>query len=167
MHAKLYLCYRVDQNNPRTGFVGSSNLTMAGLKRQGELNVDVIDHDATQKLADWFNDRWDDRWALDITNELIEILETSWATEELISPYHIYLKMAYHLAKEAREGVSEFKLPKVFEDTLFEFQKAAVKIATHHIHQRDGVLIGDVVGFGKTFMATAIARIIFDDFYFF
>jgi superfamily II DNA or RNA helicase len=165
LHAKLYLCYREDQNNPRTGFVGSSNLTMAGLKRQGELNVDVIDHDATQKLADWFNDRWEDRWALDITEELIEILETSWATEELISPYHIYLKMAYHLAKEAREGVTEFKLPKVFEDTLFEFQKAAVKIATHHIHQRDGVLIGDVVGFGKTFMATAIARIIFDDFH--
>ena len=152
-------------NLPRTGFVGSSNLTFAGLKKQGELNVDIVDHDATKKLENWFKNRWEDRWALDITEELIEVLETSWASEQLVSPYHIYLKMAYHLAKEAREGISEFKVPKVFEDILFEFQKAAVKIATHHIHRREGVLIGDVVGFGKTFMATAIARIIFDDFH--
>jgi len=164
LHAKLYLCYRKDPNNPCTAFLGSSNLTFAGLQKQGELNVDVLDHDSTQKLEDWFNDRWEDHWALDITDELIEILETSWASETLVSPYIIYLKMAYHLAKDAREGITEFKLPKVFEDTLFDFQKAAVKIATHHIHRRDGVLIGDVVGFGKTFMATAIARILYDDF---
>ena len=98
-------------------------------------------------------------------SELIEILETSWATETLISPYHIYLKMAYHLAKEARQGITEFQLPDVFENILFDFQKAAVKISTHHIHKRNGVLIGDVVGFGKTYIATAIARIIFDDFH--
>ena len=165
LHAKLYLCYREDPNNPRTGFVGSSNLTFAGLKKQGELNVDIVDHDATEKLENWFNDRWENRWALNITEDLIEVLETSWASEQLVSPYHIYLKMAYHLAKEAREGISEFKLPKVFENILFEFQKAAVKIATHHIHRREGVLIGDVVGFGKTFMATAIAQKIFDDFH--
>ena len=165
LHAKLYLCYKNDNDQTKTGFVGSSNLTFAGLKRQGELNLDVEDNETTQKLEDWFNNRWDDRWAIDITDDLIEILENSWATEELVNPYYIYLKMAYHLAKEAREGITEFKLPKEFEDILFEFQKAAVKIATHHIHRRNGVLIGDVVGFGKTYMATAIARIIFDDFH--
>jgi hypothetical protein len=31
--------------NPAIGFLGSSNLTLAGLSRQGELNVDVMDHD--------------------------------------------------------------------------------------------------------------------------
>ena len=164
LHAKLYLCYN-NEAKSKTGFVGSSNLTFAGLKKQGELNLDVVDEQTTEKLEDWFQERWNDRWALDITDELIEILENSWATEELISPYFIYLKMAYHLAKEAREGMTEFTLPKEFEEILFEFQKAAVKIATHHIHRRDGVLIGDVVGFGKTYMATAIARIIFDDFH--
>src|SRR3712207_7942127 len=44
------------------GFVGSSNLTPSGLLRQGELNVDVLDHDPTEKLARWFEDRWQDRW---------------------------------------------------------------------------------------------------------
>ena len=32
--------------NPIIGFVGSSNLTSAGLSKQGELNVDVLDHAA-------------------------------------------------------------------------------------------------------------------------
>jgi PLD-like domain len=31
LHAKLYLLFRSDLNNPNTGFVGSSNLTLAGL----------------------------------------------------------------------------------------------------------------------------------------
>ena len=47
---------------------------------------------------------------------------------------------------------------------LFDFQTAAVKIAAHHLNKRDGVLIGDVVGLGKTLMATAVARIFEDDF---
>ena len=51
LHAKLYLCFRPDPNNPITGFLGSSNLTLSGLSKQGELNVDVLDHDATEKLA--------------------------------------------------------------------------------------------------------------------
>ena len=48
LHAKLYLCFRPDPNNPITGFVGSSNLTLSGLSKQGELNVDVLDHDHQQ-----------------------------------------------------------------------------------------------------------------------
>ena len=39
LHAKLYLLHRTDPNNPTVGFVGSSNLTLAGLSKQGELNV--------------------------------------------------------------------------------------------------------------------------------
>ena len=35
---------------------------------------------------------------------------------------------------------------------------AAVKIAAHHLNKRGGVLIGDVVGLGKTLMATALAQ---------
>ena len=93
----------------------------------------------------------------------MEIIETSWARPEPLPPYHIYLKMAYHLAQEARAGLSEFHIPRDFGNRLFEFQKAAVKIAAHHLNKRGGVLIGDVVGLGKTLMATALARIFEDD----
>lgn len=47
LHAKLYLAHRRDKVNPVTGFVGSSNLTLAGMKRQGELSVDVLEPDAS------------------------------------------------------------------------------------------------------------------------
>ena len=49
LHAKLYLLFRPDPVNPSVGYLGSSNLTFAGLANQGELNVDVMDHDACQK----------------------------------------------------------------------------------------------------------------------
>ena len=164
LHAKLYLLHRDDPVNPVTGYLGSSNLTFAGLSGQGELNVDVLDHDAALKLAKWFEDRWNDRFCVDITEQLLQIIEESWAREAPIPPYHVYLKMAYHLSHEARAGLAEFRIPKVFGDRLFDFQAAAVKIAAHHLNKRNGVLIGDVVGLGKTLMATAVARIFEDDF---
>ena len=99
LHAKLYLLHRTDPNNPSTGFLGSSNLTLPGLSKQGELNVDVLDQDACQKLQNWFNDRWCDQWCVDISKELIDIIDSSWAREEMLPPFHIYLKMAYHLSR--------------------------------------------------------------------
>ena len=164
LHAKLYLLFRDDPVNPIVGYLGSSNLTFAGLSGQGELNVDVLDHDSALKLKKWFEDRWNDRFCVDITDELLQIIEESWAREALIPPYHVYLKIAYHLSHEARAGLAEFRIPKIFGDRLFDFQSAAVKIAAHHLNRRNGVLIGDVVGLGKTLMATAVARIFEDDY---
>ena len=165
LHAKLYLAYSKDKRVPVVGFLGSSNLTLAGLKSQGELNIDVMDQDTADKLALWFDKRWDDRWCIDITQELIEIIDNSWAADKPVSPFHIYLKIAYHLSREARAGISEFRLPKVFQKELLEFQQKAVLVAAHHLHKRGGVLIGDVVGLGKTIIATALAKLFEDDFF--
>ena len=163
LHAKLYLLFRSDPVNPIVGYLGSSNLTLSGLSDQGELNVDVLDHDANTKLAKWFDDRWNDRWCVDISAQLVQVIEESWAREVPLPPYHIYVKMAYHLAQEARAGLSEFRIPPEFGQRLFDYQVAAVKIAAHHLNKRGGVLIGDVVGLGKTLMATALAKIFQDD----
>ena len=102
LHAKLYLLFRNDKISPLIGYLGSSNLTLAGLVKQGELNVDVLEQDAAHKLCKWFEDRWNDRWCIDISNELIDIIDHSWASEEPYLPYYIYLKIAYHLSREAR-----------------------------------------------------------------
>ena len=163
LHAKLYLLFRPDPINPTVGYLGSSNLTLAGLSGQGELNVDVLEHDACQKLAQWFEERWNDRWCIDISQELSEIINESWAREEPIPPYHIYVKIAYHLSQEARAGLNEFRIPADFGNKLLDFQTAAVKIAAHLLNKRGGVIIGDVVGLGKTLMATALARVFEDD----
>ena len=43
LHAKLYLLFRPDPLHPVIAYLGSSNLTLSGLSKQGELNVDVFD----------------------------------------------------------------------------------------------------------------------------
>jgi SNF2 family DNA or RNA helicase len=71
--------------------------------------------------------------------------------------------MAYHMAQETRLGISEFRIPLDIGNTLLEFQVKAVQIAARRLNKRGGVLRGDVVGLGKTLMATALARIFEDD----
>ena len=162
LHAKLYLAHRPDDSfNPIQAIMGSSNLTYAGLTRQGELNAEFADSDSAQKLSAWFDDRWNDRFCIDITEELIAAIDSSWAGEEIIPPYYIYLKTAYHLSADARSGIKEFTLPPEFQHDLFDFQQTAVKIAARHLNsdKRGGAMIGDVVGLGKTITACAIAKI--------
>jgi superfamily II DNA or RNA helicase len=161
LHAKLYLIYREDRAAPIVSYVGSSNLTLSGLQRQGELNVEVTDKDDTKKLEQWFQERWDDRFCLDISTELAEIIDESWAGRSL-KPYYVYLKMAYHLSQEARDGLSNYQTPASFG--LLPFQEAAVKIAAQHINKRGGVIVGDVVGLGKTLVGTAIAHLCEEDY---
>ena len=163
LHAKLYLAYRKDNINPTIPYLGSSNLTFAGLSRQGELNVDVLDTDSAEKLSNWFEDRWNEQWCVDITQELIEVIENSWCREEQLPPQHIYLKMAYHMAQEAREGLTEFRVPKVFKNQLLDFQIKSCLMAAKYLNARNGVLIGDVVGLGKTITACAVAKIFEND----
>ncbi len=164
LHAKLYLIHRDDYATPIIGFVGSSNLTLSGISKQGELNVDVTEQDAAVKLAHWFQDRWDEQYSLDISEELAKIIDESWASELEFSPYQIYLKVLYHLSREARAGIQSFELSEKCKNKLLAFQANAVKVAAHHLHKRGGVMLGDVVGLGKTITATALAKIFEDDF---
>lgn len=162
LHAKLYLAYSPDSNrNKIAAILGSSNLTYAGLTKQGELDADIENNRDLEALAQWFDDRWNDRFCIDITKELIETIDSSWAGEDVIPPYYIYLKTAYHLSADARSGVKEFSLPPEFQRELFDFQQTAVKIAARHLNndKRGGAMIGDVVGLGKTITACAIAKI--------
>lgn len=158
LHAKLYLCHLQDRTaTDCKGFLGSSNWTYAGLERQGELNVDVLDRDATRKLKAWFEARWGDRLALDANEYLIELLDESWAAERALEPYLIHLKLAYHLSREARNGLIEFDIPDSIRTRLLDFQAAAVRITAQRIMVQGGAMIADVVGLGKTMMATGVA----------
>lgn len=162
LHAKLYLAHRpADNINKISCILGSSNLTYSGLKRQGELDADIENNHDLETLAQWFDDRWNDRFCIDITKELIEVIDNSWAGADIIPPYYIYIKTAYHLSADARSGVKEFVLPAEFRREMFDFQQIAVKIAARHLNseKRGGAMIGDVVGLGKTITACAIAKI--------
>ena len=81
------------------------------------------------------------------------IIEESWAREGLVPPYHVYLKMAWHLSQDARDGIKEFRVPRDIRDKLLSFQEKAVQLACRHLNKQGGVLVGDVVGLGKTRIA--------------
>lgn len=160
LHGKTYLAHKEDPNHPVVGFVGSSNLTMAGLKHNYELNVDVLDFDAAKKLAKWFEDRWDDRYCIDITEDLVALIEESWAAEVPPTPYEIYLKVCYHLSQDVREGQLEYSLPPDLRDQLLEYQISAVQTLARRVVHRGGTMLGDVVGLGKTLTAVSTALVL-------
>ena len=170
LHAKLYLTYNDHPAAPIKAFVGSSNLTGPGLSEQGELNVDVTDSDATAKLKSWFEERWNDPFCRDISDLLAQIIEESWVREEPVSPYLVYLKIAFHLAFEALEAPREYRLPRVFEEKVLAFQRDAI-LRLRRLLRTDPTnpnanrvaLVGDVVGMGKTLTATAVAKMYQDD----
>ena len=74
-----------------------------------------------------------------------------------------YIFCLTNIGKEGA-GLSEFTIPRIFQNELLEFQQKAVLIAAHHLNRRDGVIVGDVVGLGKTLVGCALARIFEDDF---
>ncbi|MDW7985581.1 MAG: SNF2-related protein, partial [Acidobacteriota bacterium] len=95
---------------------------------------------------------------------LVEAVEHSWASESTAQipslAYLVYLKVAYHLSEDARLGKREFKLPADLQEELLDYQVAAVQTAARLVQRHGGVLLGDVVGLGKTLMATALARVL-------
>ncbi|MDW8417736.1 MAG: phospholipase D-like domain-containing protein, partial [Bacteroidia bacterium] len=161
LHAKLYLIERDDKITPQIGFLGSSNFTLAGLQTQGELNVDVTDQDATSKLQRWFDGYWNQPCAVDITEELARAIEESWAFQTGIHPYHLFLRIAYHLSEPVLSAQS-IEIPSIFKEKkteLLPHQVEAIRQLLYLLNTRKGALLGDVVGLGKTLTAAVVARI--------
>lgn len=160
LHGKTYICHRADKITPTVAYVGSSNLTTSGLASNYELNVDVVDSDGAAKLDRWFEDRWNDKFAIDVTEDLVEVIEESWASETPLTPYEVYLKVCWHLSRDVREGLIEYTLPPSMRDQLLAYQESAVKTLSRRIMTRGGAMLGDVVGLGKTITATATAMML-------
>jgi len=157
LHGKTYLFHApAKKHGARWGYVGSSNLTGAGLNRNLELNIDVQDSDATIKLATWFEDRWDDPFSLPITAEIIELISESWADNHQPTPFEVYLKVCHSLSQDARDGMG-YVLPASMRTLLLDYQESAVRTLARRIVRRGGTMLGDVVGLGKTLTAVATA----------
>jgi hypothetical protein len=131
-------------------------MTNTGFYRNLELNIDVTDNDATEKLSNWFTDRWHDVFSLEITKDIIDLIEESWASETQPTPYEVYLKVCHALSEDAREGMG-YVLPPSIENLLLDYQTTAVRTLARRIVRRGGTMLGDVVGLGKTLTAIATA----------
>ncbi|MBB2925551.1 helicase-related protein [Cellulomonas cellasea] len=163
LHGKTYLLHRQDPATPILGFVGSSNLTAPGLTSNYELNVDVVDDAAARDLAQWFHDRWEDPFSRPVTDELLAVLEESWAAPTPRRPYEVFLKVCYDLSRDVREGLAEYSVPPEVHRQLLDFQATAVKTLARRLMTRGGTMLGDVVGLGKTLTAVAVSLMLRDE----
>lgn len=144
MHAKAYILHRGGEI-PGSYHMGSSNLTLAGLTTNLELNAHLTWTDTYPTIQKWYDGLWDEA-------EEIPIAQMLNAPEEPHTPYDIYMRMLYevHIDDLAEEG------PAV--DSLTEFQRHGATRALRIIDRIGGVLIADEVGLGKTFIAGQIIR---------
>lgn len=160
LHGKTYILRNPGHYAlPVMGYLGSSNLTSAGLYRNLELNVDVLEQDAALKLADWFSTHWDDHLSLSITEDIIELIEESWANEEQPTPFEVFLKVCHSISQDVRDGYGYVLSPSM-QKLLLGYQESAVRVLARRIVRRGGTMLGDVVGLGKTLTAVATAMML-------
>ena len=154
---KSVLYQLVSPHEKGIAIVGSSNLTLAGVSHNTELNVVVQGNDNHAALKDWFKELWDE--AQDFDESLMQEMKQSWALAP-VRPYDIYMKTIYALVKDRLEGENEKDILFDSEITrqLADFQKVAVRQAVQIIRDYGGVFVSDVVGLGKSYIGAAIVK---------
>ena len=157
LHAKAYIFQPKDTGFAQgLGIVGSSNLSLAGISQNSELNLKTYNAPDVKQLLAWFDDLWKD--GLEFTEDFDVILGKSWAGKTY-SPYDLFLKATYLEYKDKLEGQHE--IDPIWGTTfpkLFAFQKNAVDQGLTMFELYGGVIIGDVVGLGKTYVGTALLK---------
>ena len=161
LHAKAYLFENKEEtklatDQRGTGIVGSSNLSLAGIQHSSELNLRTSHQADYERLKEWFEELWKE--GLEYTEEFDIILQNSWAGKTR-TPYEIYLKGIYHEIKDRYEG--DHEIDRIWGSAfpkLYPFQNTAVKQSLSMFELYGGVIIGDVVGLGKTFIGTALLK---------
>jgi len=159
LHAKAYIFDYPKEGHYEHGIsiVGSSNLTLAGLTQNTELNVVVHGNENHAHLSQWFEDLWAD--SQDFEAMLMQELQQSWAAA-IVKPYDIYMKTLFALVADRLDGGEKEEI--LWDDeitrSLADFQKAAVKTAVQMIRDYGGAFVSDVVGLGKSYVGAGIIK---------
>lgn len=150
LHAKAYIFSPKDDgpDRPKGIIAGSSNLTLAGLTSNLELNLGRYDQPIVEKAKQWFDDLWNDAEPYDLAIVFEDSLKTR-------TPWEIFLRVLWQLYgdeidEETRENDD---LP------LTSFQKHGVARSLRLIKDTGGAIVADEVGLGKTFIAGDVLQI--------
>lgn len=156
LHAKAYI-FELDagQTTREVAIVGSSNLSISGIREHAELNMQTTHAGDHNELLEWFDRHWDDPSCQEFTEEVAVILESSWAGKDY-APSDVYGKAVLHEHPDDFEddlggGISD-------EIELFDFQRRAVAEAIRKLDDYGGVIIADVVGTGKSYEGSAVLK---------
>jgi hypothetical protein len=128
---------------------GSSNFTYAGLATNIELNLGHYSPHVVKQVADWFDDLWDQARPYDLADIYAARFEEH-------APYLIYLRMLWErYGEELRLEAEAANQPRIH---LTSFQRDGMWRAKRILSERNGVVIADEVGLGKTFLAGELIR---------
>ncbi|VAW35023.1 DNA/RNA helicases, SNF2 family [hydrothermal vent metagenome] len=157
IHAKLYIMtFHEDDRDDGRVITGSSNLTQSGLVDNLEFNVELKNPADYHFAKDKFEQLWAD--AADISEKYIETIQTKTWLNQAITPYHLYLKFLYEYFKDELSQSEEIFASYLPENFMkLEYQEQAVLNAKKILEEYGGVFVSDVVGLGKTYIATLLA----------
>lgn len=158
IHAKIYIFREKEKHDHGYGSVitGSSNLTDAGLSRNFEFNVELRENSDIEFATETFNKLWEE--SIPIAEEYIEKLQKETYLNDTYTPYEVYLKFLVEYFGRSIEfdPNSITDLPKGFK--RLSYQIDAVNDGYAKMVKHSGFILADVVGLGKTIVATIIAK---------
>ena len=166
-HAKLYLFeYKPEHQSitqqPGQMITGSSNLSVAGLKGRIELNTILRDPVYYNEGKELFDKLWETAVPVADLEHLPEftekVIKKIWM-EKLYSPYAMFIRILQEYFSQPDD--KNLLKPSDITDGIYtdlKYQLDAVQMAMKAIENHDGVIIADVVGLGKSVIASTVAR---------
>ena len=165
IHAKLYILYPDNYNQHCFGaaITGSSNLSGNGLgiseDKQYEFNVKLERYDDVQFAKEEFEQLWEEAKGVPIEATDYQATIDKTYLKGDVSPYELYIKMLMEYFSDRVLAVDmddPFDMPEGYDK--FEYQMDAVIEGYQKLIRYDGFFLADVVGLGKTVIATMIAK---------
>ena len=160
LHAKFYLCLPQNHSEHTDGWVimGSSNISDSGLgttqSPRYELNVAMKDFDDVDYCHTEFKKLWEE--AVPLTIDDIESIKQKTYLGYQPTPYEIYLKVLIDTFGDQVEDDFSVQLPPGVME--LKYQTDAVIQGFQMLMRHNGLFLADVVGLGKTMIATMIAK---------
>lgn len=158
IHAKIYIFREETKHSHGYGAVitGSSNLTEAGLERNFEFNVELREDADIEFATETFDKLWTESIA--ITDEFIDKIQKETYLNDSFTPFEVYIKflIEYYGKSVEFDPNSVTDLPKGFKH--LHYQVDAVNDGYNKMMRHGGFFLADVVGLGKTIVATLIAK---------
>jgi superfamily II DNA or RNA helicase len=166
-HSKFYILHNNKDSSAEskgTVIVGSSNLTVSGLKGQKEHNIVLKENHYLEDHSKEFEQYWNDPDNIALAdlessdNFISEVKKKIWLYS-LPDPLLMYYKVLSEYFSMIE--IENMKTPKSITGGKFsdlKYQKDAINMGIDRIRKFGGVIIADVVGLGKSVIASAIAH---------
>ncbi len=158
LHAKIYIFREEEKHDHGYGSVitGSSNLTDNGLERNFEFNVELRDNTDIDFATVTFNRLWNE--SVEVGKEFVDKLKKETYLNDEFTPFEVYMKflIEYFGRSIDFDPNSIQDLPHGFKK--LSYQVDAVVDGYNKMMKHHGFFLADVVGLGKTVVATLIAK---------